>query len=122
MYRNEHISRFYAAVIGDFSTISYSPLAPLTPNITTIEDVSQYAVDIRDDRDDALTFRSMFLGTLFAGIGAALCQSSNPMITGQSPNIAILYRSTHSNIKIWAGWRDASSYSLPLGDDILGGG
>lgn len=44
------------------------------PIITTGEDVSRFSVDIRDDEDDALMFRSMFLGTLFAGMGAALCQ------------------------------------------------
>lgn len=44
------------------------------PIITTGRDVSRFAVDIRDDGDAALTFRSMFLGTMFAGMGAALCQ------------------------------------------------
>ncbi|KAL0960200.1 hypothetical protein HGRIS_011834 [Hohenbuehelia grisea] len=44
------------------------------PVITTGKDVSRFAVDIRDDGDQALTFRSLFLGTLFAGMGAALCQ------------------------------------------------
>ncbi|PCH44332.1 peptide transporter MTD1 [Wolfiporia cocos MD-104 SS10] len=29
---------------------------------------------MRDDKDPALTFRSLFLGTVFAGLGAALCQ------------------------------------------------
>lgn len=42
--------------------------------ITTGRDVSRYLIDIRDDRDPALTFRSLFLGTVFAGLGAALCQ------------------------------------------------
>src|SRR4051812_14436616 len=44
------------------------------PVITTGKDVSYFAVDIRDDGDEALTFRSMVLGTVFAGLGAALCQ------------------------------------------------
>lgn len=44
------------------------------PVITTGRDVSKYLVDVRDDRDPALTFRSFFLGTVFAGLGAALCQ------------------------------------------------
>ncbi|PPR06785.1 hypothetical protein CVT24_011285 [Panaeolus cyanescens] len=44
------------------------------PVITTGRDVSRFAVDLRDDGDQALTFRSMVLGTLFAGLGAALCQ------------------------------------------------
>jgi hypothetical protein len=47
------------------------------PVITTGQDVSRFVVDIRDDGDTALTFRSMFLGTIFAGMGAALSQVSN---------------------------------------------
>lgn len=47
------------------------------PVITTGLDVSRFVVDIRDDEDTALTFRSMFLGTVFAGMGAALSQVSN---------------------------------------------
>ena len=46
------------------------------PIITTGRDVSRFVVDIRDDEDPALTFRSMFLGTVFAGLGAALSQVS----------------------------------------------
>ncbi|KAF8814692.1 OPT superfamily oligopeptide transporter [Phlegmacium glaucopus] len=44
------------------------------PVITTGQDVSRFVVDIRDDEDQALTFRSLFLGTVFAGMGAALSQ------------------------------------------------
>ena len=44
------------------------------PVITTGHDVSRFVVDIRDDEDSALTFRSIFLGTIFAGMGAALSQ------------------------------------------------
>ena len=44
------------------------------PVITTGCDVSRFVVDIRDDEDPALTFRSMFLGTIFACMGAALSQ------------------------------------------------
>ena len=47
------------------------------PVITTGRDVSRFVVDIRDDNDPALTFRSMFLGTIFAGMGAALSQVRN---------------------------------------------
>jgi hypothetical protein len=47
------------------------------PIITTGRDVSRFVVDIRDDGDPALTFRSMFLGTMFAGMGAALSQVSD---------------------------------------------
>ncbi|KAH8093910.1 OPT oligopeptide transporter protein-domain-containing protein [Cristinia sonorae] len=44
------------------------------PVITTGRDVSKYVVDIRDDGDPAITFRSLFLGTVFAGLGATLFQ------------------------------------------------
>ncbi|KAI8999139.1 oligopeptide transporter [Trametes punicea] len=44
------------------------------PVITTGMDVSRFLVDTRDDGDPALTFRSLFIGTVFAGLGAALCQ------------------------------------------------
>ena len=47
------------------------------PIIATGHDVSRYVVDIRDDEDAALTFRSMFLGTIFAGMSSALSQVSN---------------------------------------------
>lgn len=44
------------------------------PVITTGRDVSRFAVDLRDDGDQALTFRSIVLGTMFAAMGAALSQ------------------------------------------------
>lgn len=44
--------------------------------IRTGADVSNFLLDIRDDEDPALTFRSIVLGTVFAGLGAALCQVS----------------------------------------------
>lgn len=42
------------------------------PIIVTGEDVSNYAIDDRDDGDQSLTFRSLFIGTVVAGLGAAL--------------------------------------------------
>ncbi|KAG6841278.1 hypothetical protein C0991_000256 [Blastosporella zonata] len=44
------------------------------PVVTTGRDVSRFVVDVRDDGEAALTFRSLFLGTVMAGLGAALCQ------------------------------------------------
>jgi hypothetical protein len=44
------------------------------PIIVTGEDVSNYVVDDRDDGDPALTFRSFVLGTIIAGLGAALAE------------------------------------------------
>jgi len=46
------------------------------PVITSGSDVSNYAVDVRDDGDPALTFRSLFIGTVVAGLGAAGSQVS----------------------------------------------
>ncbi|KAG5639832.1 hypothetical protein DXG03_003032, partial [Asterophora parasitica] len=44
------------------------------PVVTNGRDVSRFVVDIRDDGDNALTFRSIVLGTVLAGLGATLCQ------------------------------------------------
>ncbi|KAL4248101.1 oligopeptide OPT transporter family protein [Abortiporus biennis] len=44
------------------------------PVITNGRDVSRFLVDVRDDEDPALTFRSLILGTIFAGLGASLYQ------------------------------------------------
>ncbi|KZS93887.1 oligopeptide transporter [Sistotremastrum niveocremeum HHB9708] len=44
------------------------------PIISTGEDVSNYAVDVRDDEDPSLTFRSLFIGTCVAGLGATVNQ------------------------------------------------
>ena len=44
------------------------------PIITTGSDVSRFLVDVRDDGDPALTFRSLFIGTIFACLGATMCQ------------------------------------------------
>ena len=51
------------------------------PVITTGRDVSRFVVDIRDDEDPALTFRSIFLGTIFAAMGATLGQVQKQFIT-----------------------------------------
>lgn len=42
------------------------------PVIETGADVSNFAIDARDDEDQALTFRSFFIGTIVAGLGSAL--------------------------------------------------
>ena len=44
------------------------------PVVQSGVDVSNFVVDDRDDGDPALTFRSFFLGTIIAGLGAALGQ------------------------------------------------
>ena len=44
------------------------------PVISNGRDVLRFLVDTRDDGDPAITFRSLFIGTVFAGLGAALYQ------------------------------------------------
>ncbi|KAF9269597.1 oligopeptide transporter [Marasmius fiardii PR-910] len=44
------------------------------PIVTTGADVSHFIVDVRDDGDDAITYRSLALGTVIAGLGAAVSQ------------------------------------------------
>ncbi|EEB99481.1 hypothetical protein MPER_00835, partial [Moniliophthora perniciosa FA553] len=44
------------------------------PSSQAVADVSKFIVDLRDDGDDAVTIRSLVLGTLIAGLGAALVQ------------------------------------------------
>jgi hypothetical protein len=44
------------------------------PVITDGKDVSKYLVDLRDDGDPPVTFRSILLGTIVGGLGAALYQ------------------------------------------------
>jgi hypothetical protein len=44
------------------------------PVISTGSDVSKFLVDLRDDGDPPLTFRSLVLGTVFGSLGAALYQ------------------------------------------------
>jgi hypothetical protein len=42
------------------------------PVIKSGMDVSRYLVDLRDDQDPPFTFRSVLLGTVVGGLGAAL--------------------------------------------------
>lgn len=51
------------------------------PVVTTGADVSRFVVDIRDDGDPSITFRSLFLGTVIAGLGAAVYQVRLPKFT-----------------------------------------
>lgn len=44
------------------------------PVITSGRDVSKYLVDFRDDKDPPFTLRSVVLGTVIGGLGAALYQ------------------------------------------------
>ena len=62
------------------------------PVITAGRDVSRFVVDIRDDNDTALTFRSMFLGTIIAGMGATLSQVSHLIFLDYDSNNAIRFK------------------------------
>ena len=44
------------------------------PVIANGRDVARYLVDLRDDEDPPFTFRSVVLGTVVGGLGAALIQ------------------------------------------------
>ena len=66
------------------------------PVITTGLDVSRFLVDTRDDGDPAITFRSMVIGTVFAGLGAALCQVRCTLYSCSAH--AWFCRATHSTI------------------------
>jgi hypothetical protein len=48
------------------------------PVIKDGKDVSRFAVDLRDDGDPPLTFRSFVLGSVFGALGAALYQACSP--------------------------------------------
>jgi hypothetical protein len=60
--------------LEDLSSTDSVLLVKGEPVIRTGADVSNYLLDVRDDGDPALTFRSLVLGTVFAGLGAAMCQ------------------------------------------------
>jgi hypothetical protein len=55
-------------------------LIKATPVIQSGADVSNFVVDDRDDGDSALTFRAFFLGTVIAGLGAALARVDLTMV------------------------------------------
>ena len=69
------------------------------PVITVGRDVSRFVVDIRDDEDPALTFRSMFLGTIFAGMAAALSQVSYYKFLDIDSNTAV--KSNCDTNRLW---------------------
>jgi len=60
------------------------------PIIMTGRDVSRFVVDLRDDGDPALTFRSLVIGTLFACVGAANTQVSTTPVTMLTSSAHIL--------------------------------
>ncbi|KAG8716813.1 hypothetical protein FRC08_008754 [Ceratobasidium sp. 394] len=54
--------------LGDVKMVNGQPI------IETGVHVSNFAIDVRDDGDAALTWRSFWIGTIVAGLGAALSQ------------------------------------------------
>lgn len=71
------------------------------PIITVGRDVSRFVVDIRDDEDPALTFRSMFLGTIFAGMAAALSQVSYYKFLDDDSNNAVNQTANCDTNHLW---------------------
>lgn len=66
--------RFDDDYVSQTSNDPHRTLVRGEPVITSGKDVSDFVVDDRDDEDEALTFRSITLGTVIAGLGAALSQ------------------------------------------------
>ena len=67
------------------------------PVIQSGVDVSNFVVDDRDDGDVALTFRSFFLGTVTAGLGAALAQVEAVNDSSRMPPLNGIHRFTYSS-------------------------
>jgi len=84
--RKESSEKHYSDLDEDESNEDNVVYVKGEPIITTGSDVSRFLVDVRDDGDPALTFRSLFIGTVFACLGATLCQV-RPFAT---PGITIL--------------------------------
>ncbi|KAH9998274.1 oligopeptide transporter [Russula vinacea] len=60
---------------SDFEDVDEKPqYVKGEPVINSGRDVSRYLVDLRDDQDPPFTFRSVVLGTVIGGLGAALYQ------------------------------------------------
>jgi hypothetical protein len=57
------------------------------PVITNGIDVSKHLVDPRDDEDPPFTFRSVVLGTVIGGLGAALYQVCCPLPDDLDPDL-----------------------------------
>ena len=68
------------------------------PVIRNGEDVSNYLFDVRDDGDPPLTFRSVVLGTIFAGLGAAMDQVCSPSAYLKSYRLTPRGRSMSSSL------------------------
>ncbi|EPT05439.1 hypothetical protein FOMPIDRAFT_1027098 [Fomitopsis schrenkii] len=83
------------------------------PVITTGEDVSKYVVDLRDDMDPAITFRSLFLGTIWAGLGAAVQQIYQFKPVTVSVSTVFLLLLVYSTGVAWAN-------VLPRGSSVRG--
>ncbi|KAK0220366.1 OPT oligopeptide transporter protein-domain-containing protein [Armillaria fumosa] len=78
--------------------------------VTSGQDVSLFVVDVRDDDDSALTFRSLFLGTVIAGLGAALCQIYNFKPVQMSVSTVFLLLVLYSIGEAWAAFLPKRSW------------
>ncbi|KZV74603.1 OPT superfamily oligopeptide transporter [Peniophora sp. CONT] len=65
---SERVSYVEADALGEVLYVNGEPV------VQDGKDVSRFVVDIRDDGDEAMTFRGLVLGTIFGGLGAALYQ------------------------------------------------
>lgn len=86
------------------------------PVITSGRDVPRFIVDLRDDQDPPFTFRSVVLGTLIGGLGAAFDQVCHvqyfhkPLRTftcrsmSSNQSLRVLRRCFYSSSFIYLGW------------------
>ncbi|TCD71832.1 hypothetical protein EIP91_003175 [Steccherinum ochraceum] len=84
------------------------------PVISNGRDVSKYLIDIRDDGDPAITFRSCVLGTVFAGLGATLVQIYQFKPVQMSVSTVFLLLLIYSFGTAWAKF-------LPRAETVQGG-
>ncbi|KAF9492268.1 oligopeptide transporter [Pleurotus eryngii] len=78
--------------------------------ISTGQDVSRYLVDVRDDGETALTFRSFVIGTIFAGLGATLSQIYNFKPVQTAVSVTFLQLLVYSTGLFWAAFLPRASW------------
>ncbi|KDQ33722.1 OPT superfamily [Pleurotus ostreatus PC15] len=78
--------------------------------ISTGQDVSRYLVDVRDDGETALTFRSFVIGTIFAGLGATLSQIYNFKPVQTAVSVTFLQLLVYSTGLLWAAFLPRASW------------
>ncbi|KAH9914494.1 oligopeptide transporter [Epithele typhae] len=89
------------------------------PVITDGRDVSRFLIDPRDDGDAALTFRSLCIGTVLAGLGAALCQIYLFKPIQMTVSTVFLMLIIYSIGKAWARWLPTANGKLTPSQHVV---